>query len=199
MIQPGNDSLAAEDHAVLEAILNTAVDAIVTIDERGIMRRVNAAACRMFGYNHAELLGRNVSLLMPAPDREQHDGYVRSYLETGVARIIGIGREVMAQRRDGTTFFAEISISEANSAGRHLFTGIIRDTTERHEAEASLRRERAFANDLIETGNAVIVVLDLQGRRAANQQLHRTNHRLPSGRDPGKRLVRDVGRGGRPG
>ena len=129
----------------LRAILETAVDAIVTIEESGVIESVNPAAERAFGYSRDELLGRNVSMLMPSPYREEHDRHVERYLRTGEARIIGIGREVEAQRKDGTVFPVDIAVSEVRLPGRRLFTGIIRDLTERREMEerARLRLESA--------------------------------------------------------
>ena len=129
----------------LRAILDTAVDAIITIEESGVIESVNPAAERMFGYARDELVGRNVSVLMPSPYREEHDRYIANYLRTGEARIIGIGREIEAQRKDGCVFPADIAVSEVRLPGRRLFTGIIRDLTERREMEerARLRLEDA--------------------------------------------------------
>ena len=129
----------------LRAILDAAVDAIVTIEESGAIESINHAAERVFGYTRDELIGRNVSLLMPSPYREEHDRYIAHYLDTGEARIIGIGREVEAQRKDGSVFPADIAVSEVQLPGRRLFTGIVRDLTERREMEerARLRLEDA--------------------------------------------------------
>jgi PAS domain S-box-containing protein len=117
--------------------LETAVDAIITIDARGLIQSANPATERMFGYPLAELIGQNVKKLMPAPFRAEHDGYLQRYLETGERRIIGIGREVIGQREDGSTFSIDLAVSEVEP-GR-LFTGIIRDLSERKLAEARLR------------------------------------------------------------
>ena len=129
----------------LRAILDTAVDAIITIEESGVIESINPAAERTFGYPCDELVGRNVSVLMPSPYREEHDQHIASYLRTGKARIIGIGREIEAQRKDGSVFPADIAVSEVRAPGRRLFTGIIRDLTERREMEerARLRLEDA--------------------------------------------------------
>ena len=129
----------------LRAILQTAIDAIITIEESGVIESVNPAAERAFGYTRDELIGRNVSMLMPSPYREEHDHHIANYLRTGVARIIGIGREIEAQRKDGSVFPADIAVSEVRLPGRRLFTGIIRDLTERREIEerARLRLEDA--------------------------------------------------------
>jgi two-component system sensor kinase FixL len=121
----------------LGALLDAAVDAIILIDERGLITRFNLAAERMFGYAEAEVVGRNVSMLMPEPYRGQHDGYIHRYASTGERRIIGIGREVEAQRKDGSTFPIELSVGEFMTTGellpggQHGFVGFIRDLTER--------------------------------------------------------------------
>ncbi len=122
----------------LRSILSTVPDAMVVIDDQGMIVSFSAAAERLFGYQEAELLGVNVSRLMPSPDRERHDAYIRRFLETGEKRIIGIGRVVFAERRDGSTFPMELSIGEASSDSRPLFTGFIRDLTERQLTEARL-------------------------------------------------------------
>jgi two-component system sensor kinase FixL len=122
----------------LRSILSTVPDAMVVIDDQGLIVSFSAAAERLFGYQEAELLGVNVSRLMPSPDRERHDGYLRRYLETGEKRIIGIGRVVFAERKDGSTFPMELSIGEAAGDAHPLFTGFIRDLTERQRTEARL-------------------------------------------------------------
>ena len=122
----------------LRSILSTVPDAMVVIDDQGMIVSFSAAAERLFGYQEAELLGVNVSRLMPSPDRERHDAYIRRYLETGEKRIIGIGRVVFAERKDGSTFPMELSIGEASSDSHPLFTGFIRDLTERQRTEAQL-------------------------------------------------------------
>src|SRR5208282_5695370 len=107
------EALAASE-ARLRALLEAALDAIISIDERGIIQLANPAAERMFGYSAQELIGKNISLLMPSPYREEHDGYVAHYLATGKKRIIGIvGREVAGLRKDGTTFPLDLSVAEA--------------------------------------------------------------------------------------
>ncbi|HWB10270.1 MAG TPA: PAS domain S-box protein [Pirellulales bacterium] len=123
----------SEQQQRLRAILDSATDAIVTIDERGTIESVNPSTQRIFGYPSAELIGRNVKLLMPAPTCEEHDGYLTRYLQTGQKRIMGIGCEVVAQRRDGTMFPAELAVSEVEPG--KLFTGMIRDITQRKNLE----------------------------------------------------------------
>ena len=137
----------------LRAILETAVEGIITIDERGVIESANRAAERIFGYAAAELIGRNVSVLMPSPYREGHDGYLANYVRTGHARIIGIGREVVGQRKDGTTFPMDLSVSEVRLADRRLFTGFVRDITGRKQLEQEIleisnREQQRIGQDL---------------------------------------------------
>ncbi len=123
--------------ARLQALLDTAVDGVITIDERGIIESVNPAAERLFGYTAQEVVGQNVRILMPSPYQDQHDGYMERYLRTGERRIIGIGREVEGRQKDGTTFPMYLSVSEINVGARRLFTGIVHDLTELKQAERS--------------------------------------------------------------
>jgi two-component system sensor kinase FixL len=127
-----------EEH--LRSILATVPDAMVVIDDKGIILSFSHAAERLFGYSEAEVLGKNVSLLMPSPDRERHDSYLERYLRTGVRRVIGIGRIVTGLRADGTTFPMALSVGEAHAADQRLFTGFIQDLTERHDFEARLEK-----------------------------------------------------------
>ena len=128
------ESIFAQE-AHLRSILQTAPDAIVVIDEKGCMLSFSASAERMFGYSEDEVLGENVSMLMPSPDRERHDGYLERYMRTGERRIIGIGRVLTARHRDGATFPIELSVGEARIGNDRVFTGFIRDLTERQQAE----------------------------------------------------------------
>ena len=125
----------AEQLSILQAILDTAVDAIISIDASGLIHMANPSAERMFGYDPNEMLGKNISVLMPTPYRDEHDKYLRDYLTTGNAKIIGVGREVMAIRKDGTTFPIDLAVSESVIGERHLFTGVLRDLTEHKIAE----------------------------------------------------------------
>jgi PAS domain S-box-containing protein len=150
--------------AIVGAILENAVDGILTIDERGTIDMVNAAALRMFGYDAADLVGRNVSILMPSPHREAHDGYIRRYIETGERRIIGIGREVEGRRKDGTFFPLDLAVNEVVIEGRHVFAGFVRDITARKQAAEELRQQRDFAESLIETAQTIVLVLDREAR-----------------------------------
>jgi two-component system sensor kinase FixL len=145
MTEPIPPPLAAlqEREAHLQSILDTVPDGMIVIDERGIVLSFSAAAERMFGYPAAEICGRNVSLLMPSPHREHHDEYIRRYLATGERRIIGIGRVVAGRRKDGSTFPIELAVGEVRQGGRRLFTGFVRDITERQQTRQRLQELQA--------------------------------------------------------
>lgn len=128
---------ASEAH--LRSILDTVPDAMIVIDDEAIIQSFSAAAERQFGYAPEEAVGRNVNMLMPQPYRDQHDGYMSRYKATGERRIIGVGRVVVGQRRDGSTFPMELSVGEMRSGGERYFTGFIRDLTERQNAEDRLQ------------------------------------------------------------
>jgi two-component system sensor kinase FixL len=138
------DLVQREAH--LRSILETVPDAMVVIDEQGLMRSFSGAAERLFGWREAEVLGRNVSILMPSPYREQHDEYIARYLATGARRIIGIGRVVVGERKDGSTFPMELAVGEARTEDGRFFTGFVRDLTERQLTE---RRLQELQSELI--------------------------------------------------
>ncbi|MEF8817901.1 MAG: PAS domain S-box protein [Salinibacter sp.] len=127
-----------ESAAKAQAILETTVDGIITIDPDGLIESFNPAAEDIFGYEAEEVLGENVKVLMPSPYREEHDEYLRSYHETGHRRIIGIGREVRGRRKDGSTFPMDLAVSEVELGDRTLFTGIVRDVSERRRLEKEI-------------------------------------------------------------
>lgn len=137
--EPVIRSALQEREARLQSILETAPDAIIVIDDRGRIESYSSAAQRLFGFTAEEAIGRNVNILMPSPYRERHDGYLNHYLETGERRIIGIGRVVVGQRKDGTTFPMELAVGEVTASGRRLFTGFIRDLTERQLNESRMQ------------------------------------------------------------
>lgn len=139
-----------ESDSRLMAVLDTVVDAVITIDERGIVQSFNRAAEKIFGYTASEVIGVNVNILMPEPYHGEHDSYLKNYLTTGIKKIIGIGREVVGRRKSGATFPMELAVSEAWVGERRIFTGIIRDITERRQAEHE--RERLIAE--LEAKNA---------------------------------------------
>jgi two-component system sensor kinase FixL len=145
----------------LHALLDAAIDAIITIDQHGIVDSVNPATLRMFGYSADELIGSNVSMLMPSPDRERHDSYLQRYLMTGEARIIGIGREVEGLRKDGSVFPADLAVSEFKLDGQRMFTGLVRDISDRRSAEHAAQRrleELAHAGRLADLGMATSTI-----------------------------------------
>jgi two-component system, LuxR family, sensor kinase FixL len=125
--------------ALLHSILQTVPDAMIVIDERGHVESFSATAERLFGYSVDEIVGKNIRQLMPTPQREQHDGYIRRYLDTNERRIIGIGRVVVGQRKDGTTFPMHLTIGELKLADKHYFTGFIRDLTDQQLTEIRLK------------------------------------------------------------
>ena len=129
-----------ESEERLRAIVNTAVEAILTINQKGIVQSYNPAAETMFGYPANEVIGQNVRMLMPSPYREKHDHYIQAYLKTGEKKIIGIGREAEGQRKDGTIFPIHLSVAEVDHLG--LFTGVIRDLSEEKKAEKELEKAR---------------------------------------------------------
>ena len=141
---PANQS-ARIDEARWRAVIDAAVDGIIVIDARGHIEVFNRAAQGMFGYGESEVMGQNVSLLMPEPDHSGHDGYLKHHLETGERRIIGIGRAVTGLRRDGTSFPLHLSVGEMEIDGEKHFTGILHDLSRRHELEDQLREATALA------------------------------------------------------
>jgi two-component system sensor kinase FixL len=133
------DDAIREREARLRSILDTVPDAIIIIDEQGSIGSFSAAASRLFGYDPAEVTGRNVKMLMPSPYRDQHDGYLSHYRDTGEKRVIGKGRIVVGRRRDGSTFPMELAVGEVSGGARRLFTGFVRDITERRGTERRLQ------------------------------------------------------------
>lgn len=136
--QKNAEEALRESEAKARAILETTVDGVITIDANGIIESFNSAAERIFGYGEEEVMGRNVSILMPKPYSDDHDGYMRTYHETGKRKIIGIGREVVGRRKNGETFPLDLAVSEVQLGGRHIFTGIVRDITERRLLEQEI-------------------------------------------------------------
>ncbi|MBI3437673.1 MAG: PAS domain S-box protein, partial [Proteobacteria bacterium] len=132
-----------ERDAHLRSIFDTVPEAMIVINTDGVVQSYSLSAERMFGWRPNEAVGRNINLLMPEPFRSQHDDFVRRYLSTGERRIIGIGRIVVGQRKDGSTFPMELAVGEVGSGGARVFTGFIRDLTERRESEARLQELQA--------------------------------------------------------
>jgi two-component system sensor kinase FixL len=181
---------ASEAH--WRAIIQSAVDGIIVIDARGTIESFNPAAERLFGYRQVEVLGRNVKMLMPEPYRGEHDGYLARYLTTGQAKIIGIGREVTAIRKDGMPFPVHLAVGEMHIEGASKFTGIIHDLSERVRIETQLREQSA----LTKLGEMAAVVAHevknpLAGIRGAIQVI---GGRLPAGSKDGAVIKEIVAR-----
>jgi len=162
-----------ESQERISAIVTTAADAILTIDERGIIESVNPATEHMFGYGAAELIGQTVNILMPSPFREEHDGYLANYLKTGEKKVIGTRREVQGRRKDGTTFPVELAVSEFHVAGRRLFAGVhgdisLRKAMEREVLEIAAREQRRIGQDLHDGTGQELIGLSLMAQSLAD-------------------------------
>ena len=157
--------MAETESLNVEAILSTIVDAVVTIDETGTIRFVNPATTKIFGYAPEELIGNNVSMLMPDPYAHSHDEHLHNYMRTRQSPIMGIGREVVAKKKDGTIFPVFLGLSEGSRHGdRQLFTGVIRDITETKRAENEIKRQSDFTAAVLNTVQSLVIVMDRQGR-----------------------------------
>lgn len=128
----------ADEAARLQAVTNTVLDGLITIDDHGLIQTFNPAATRIFGYTETEVVGHNVNMLMPDPYRAEHDGYLGHYLSGGAARVIGIGREVSGRRKNGTVFPMELGVNEMQANGARSFVGTVRDISERKAADAAI-------------------------------------------------------------
>jgi PAS domain S-box-containing protein len=206
----------AQEAAYLRAIIDSAVDAMIAIDEAGRIQLFNPAAEQTFGYWRTEVLGENVAILMPEPYRSQHDQYIQRYLKTGERRIIGIGREVLAQRKDGSLFPAELSVSEIQMGGERAFAGVVRDITahkqlQREAADAVEREQQEIGQELHDNiGQQVTVTRMLaerlckrfdRGHWPTHEQLQELAHELRSAEQQVRSLSRtlipaEVQRGG---
>lgn len=154
--------------ASYQALFDAAGDAIAVIDERGVVQSFNRAAERIFGYAASEIIGRNVNVLMPEPYRREHDAYLEAYRRTGVARIIGLGREVAGRRRDGSVFPLALAVAEWRTDNRRYFTGIMRDISERAHAHAALQEvEERFRVLVDAVRDYALFMLDAEGRIAS--------------------------------
>ncbi|MBY0577548.1 MAG: diguanylate cyclase [Burkholderiales bacterium] len=190
----------------LKAIIHHVMDGIITVNESAEIQGFNPAAEKIFGYSQKDVLGKNVSILMPSPYRSEHDAYISRYLQTGQGRIVGMhGREVMATRKDGEQFPAELSISEMALGGQRYFIGIVRDITERKAAEQKIvhlahhdyltglpnrvlfldRLEQAIAHARRAGCKVALLFLDLDGFKRVNDEL---------GHDVGDMLLQEVAR-----
>jgi len=135
---------------LLHAIIENAIDGIITIDERGLVESINPSACALFGYTIEEVLGRNISMLMPEPDRGRHDGYLARYQRTGKPHIIGFGRDVKGLKKDGTMFPFRLGVNEVKYSGRTVYAGFIHDLTKEKEAEAQTLHYASQLEKLVE-------------------------------------------------
>lgn len=154
---------ARESDERLRSIIDSAVDGIIVISQSGTIESFNPAAERLFGYRLADVVGRNVSMLMPSPYHEEHDGYLGRYLSTGDARIIGVGREVTGRRHDGTLFPLHLSVGQMTIEGQPKFTGILHDLSNRVALEHQLRASEARWRAIVHAAVDGIVVIDAQG------------------------------------
>ncbi len=184
---------ARRREAQLRSILETVPDAMIVIDQAGRILSFSRTAERQFGYTEAEILGRDVSILMPPPYRDAHDGFLARYLETGERRIIGIGRVVTAQRKDGSTFPMELSVGEVAGDDETLFTGFVRDLTERRDRERRLQEmqtELAHVSRLTELGQMVSALAhEVNQPLAAIANYARAAHRLLATGDTGRAVA----------
>ena len=139
-----------ENAALLHALVHNAIDGIITIDDRGIVESINPSACKLFAYKQQEVLGNNISILMPSPDREKHDYYLHQYNQTGEAHIIGIGRELIGRTKEGYQFPFKLGVSEVQYAGRKIYAGFIHDLTQQKADEARLKNYASHLEELVE-------------------------------------------------
>lgn len=163
-----------ESEARARAVLDTTVDGIITIDERGTIESFNKAAERIFGYGAEEVVGKNVHVLMPQPYKDEHDEYLRSYRESGRRKIIGIGREVVGRRKDGSTFPLDLAVSEVFLSDRRIFTGVVRDITDRRQLEHEILRisdqeRRRIGQDLHDGLGQMLTGIGLISRNLARK------------------------------
>jgi len=145
------------------AILDAAVDGVITIDANGLVETFNRAAEAIFGYSAEEVVGKNVKMLMPEPYHSDHDGYLAAYKATGRPKIIGIGREVIGRRKDGSTFPMDLAVGKSRDRGRPLYAGIVRDITARQQTEQQLRDSEARTRAIVETAADGIITIDPVG------------------------------------
>ncbi|MGO4622278.1 PAS domain S-box protein [Ensifer sp. 2TAB8] len=191
------DLVSREAH--LRSILDTVPEAMVVIDETGVITSFSSAAERLFGYAESEVCGQNVRVLMPSPDREAHDRYISNYLRTGERRIIGIGRVVTGRRKDGTTFPMELSVGEARSADRRIFTGFIRDLTSRQRIDEELRQSQkmeaigqltgGLAHDFNNLLTVIVGNLEMIEARLEDQDLRHLLQEAQAAADDGAKLT----------
>lgn len=160
--------MSLESSRLLEAIIDTAIDGIITIDSKGLVESINPAALTLFGYEANEVIGNNISMLMPEPDRSRHDSYIANYKETGKKKIIGIGREVRGMRKDGTTFPFRLAVSEVFYKDKSIFTGFVHDLTKEKKAEDELLKHTLELEEVVRhrTKDLISLVSELEKAKA---------------------------------
>ena len=152
-----------KDESRLRTVVETAVDGVILIDAQGRIQMFNPACEKLFGYRAAEVMGKNVKMLMPSLYREEHDRYLENFHRTGEKKIIGIGREVSGQRKDGSVFPMDISVGEAKEGDDSIFVGIIHDLSQYRRAEQEIRETAARLKALVETAVDGVIMIDGQG------------------------------------
>lgn len=138
-----------KNEALLRAIIQNAIDGIVIISDRGLIESINPSACRLFQYEPEEVIGKNIAVLMPSPDRENHDGYINNYLRTGVGHIIGYGRDVLGRKKNGSIFPFRLGVSEVTFGEVRIFAGFIHDLSQQKEAETRLMQYTQHLEELV--------------------------------------------------
>lgn len=178
-----------KNQALLNAIIENAIDGIITINEKGIVESINPSACRLFLYTPQEVIGENISLLMPSPDREKHDSYLESYKSSGIPHIIGHDRDVLGRKKDGNIFPFRLGVSEVKFEGERIFAGFIHDMSNQKEAENRLMQYTQHLEELVKdrtaTLNETIDVLTQTKKEVSitlekEKELHKIKSRLLS-------------------
>ncbi len=160
--------MSLESAKLLEAMIETAIDGIITIDSRGLIESMNPAALVLFDYDLEEVIGKNISMLMPEPDSSSHDSYISRYKETGEKKIIGVGREVRGRKKDGTTFPFRLAVSEVFYNNKSVFTGFIHDLTKEKQAEDQLLNHTLELEEIVRkrTQDLIKLVSELERAKA---------------------------------
>ncbi|MBP1223045.1 PAS domain-containing sensor histidine kinase [Flavobacterium sp. 1355] len=177
------------NQALLNAIIENAIDGIITINEKGIVESINPSACRLFLYNPEEVIGKNISMLMPSPDREKHDSYIENYKASGIPHIIGHDRDVLGRKKDGNIFPFRLGVSEVKFEGERIFAGFIHDMSHQKEAENRLMQYTQHLEELVkdrtQTLNETIEALTVTQEEVSNtlekeKELNKIKSRLLS-------------------
>ncbi|MXO06706.1 PAS domain-containing sensor histidine kinase [Flavobacterium sp. HBTb2-11-1] len=145
-----------KNQALLNAIIENAIDGIITINDKGIVESINPSACRLFLYEPNEVIGQNISILMPSPDREKHDSYLESYLSSGIPHIIGYGRDVLGRKKDGNIFPFRLGVSEVKFENQRIFAGFIHDLSHQKEAESRLMQYTQHLEELVKDRTLIL-------------------------------------------